>query len=131
MDWTERDGRWVSGPYTIELLAPEMWALSLRSDDSHASQVEVERWSTGRSLKHMKQMAESMEADRSRVRVRNRQLSIAFGALLVLVAAAAWTGPLAFALAIAASVAVMYSLARAVDHLLPRRPWDNVPETYQ
>lgn len=131
MHWTERDGVWVSGPYMIELLAPEMWALSRSPEDSETSPVEVENWWTGRSLREMKRRAESIEADKHRVRNRNRQLWITGGAMVVLFFVTAGSGPVAGILAIAATITVMYGLARAVDYTLRQRPWDNLPEIYQ
>lgn len=132
MHWTERDGIWVSGRYRIELLAPEMWALSRRPDGpGEPSPVEVENWWTGRSLKEMKRRAEWIEADLHRVRNRNRQLLISGGALVVLVIVTGGTGPLSGVLAIVAAATVMYGLARAIDYTLRHRPWDNIPETYQ
>lgn len=131
MKWTERNGVWTSGPYTIELLAPEKWALSLRSDDSDALSVEVEDWWTGRSLREMKRRAASMEAQKSLAHARNRHLSMSGGGLVALVLVIGASGPFAALLTVAAAGTVIYGLIRALDDTFLRRPWNHVSETFQ
>lgn len=143
MNWTKRDGVWVSGPYAIELVEPEMWVLTRRSEDSATSQVEVEdqvgpqpeagvagRW-TGRSLHRMKRKAESIEDDVRRAGDRRRHLAIAIAAFVVFVMVAGVPGPITATVAIAAAGVLIYGLVRAVDETMRRRPWENLPERYQ
>jgi hypothetical protein len=132
MDWTQRDGVWVSGPYTIELIEPGLWALTRRSDGSATPLVEVDesRW-TGRSLQRMKRRAEEIESDHVRVRDRNRHLKVAAAALVVFVMVIGASGPVAATLAISAGGTLIYGLLRAVDDTMRRRPWDSINEIYQ
>lgn len=139
MEWTKKDGLWVSGPYTIELVEPERWVLTRRVEDGDTTSVEVEgasveveenRW-TGSSLQVMKSRAEAMEADGNRGRDRNRQLAIASAALMVLVLVWGGSDPITSTLAIAAAAIFIYGLLRAFDLTMRRRPWDRISDQSQ
>lgn len=138
MEWTKRNDTWRSGPYTIELLAPEHWVLSRETEIRDTSQVRasdmqihVDDWWTGRSLRAMKRKAESMAAKESQRRDRNRYLAIMFVALLVLPLAYGASGPVAVLSVIAAVGVMIYGLIRAVDASFGRHPWERLNETYQ
>lgn len=131
MQWIEQDGTWKSGPYTIELLAPEIWALSRDAADPGQAIVEVEGWWTDRSLRAMKRKAEFLEADRQRRWSRNRHLMTMVGAILVSALAASGSGPAESILAIAAAGTALFSLIRSVERTFERRPWEFVSKNYQ
>lgn len=131
MKWTEEDGRWTSGPYTIELLGPEMWALSRESAESGDAIAVVDEWWTDRSLRAMMRMAESLEADKQRLRSRNRDLMVMLGALSISVLAANASGPAGSIVVVLAAAAALFGLIRTVERTFARRPWEFVSKNYQ
>lgn len=138
MEWTKRNGIWRSGPYTIELLAPEKWVLSREAEEDETSQVEtgdmqvhVDDWWTGRSLRAMKRKAESIEASENRRRDRNRNLAIMFSAILLFVLVAGSSGPIAATLAIVSAGVAIYGMVRSFDNAVDWRPWDRLNENFQ
>lgn len=131
MDWIESRGSWECGPYLIELAGPRHWILTrTEEDNSPDSLVRTEKEWSGRSLRKMKEVAESIELRRSQVRSTKRSVLVLITSALVFSAAVVGSGRVSAVVAIIAAGVLLFALSRVIDGWR-HRPWDNVRSGYQ
>jgi len=131
MEWIESRDSWESGPYLIELAGPRHWVLTrTEENDSPHSLVRTEKEWSGRSLRKMKEVAESIEMRKSQVRSTKRSVLFLITSALVFSAAVGGSGRVSAVVAIAAAGALLFTLSRVIDRWR-HRPWDYVRNGYQ
>lgn len=129
MEWTNLGDMWQSGPFKIELLAPEQWRLS-RTEELGVNVDSGEEW-TSRSLSRLKRRAETLVEEEREVTSRRRTKILLAAAILVLVVTVPEPGRVSAILAIAAFSIAVYATVRLFDSLIRSRPWDRLNEGIQ